>query len=170
MKKRFVSFLLILCCCVAFPLSATVSSANIVHTGASYYTPVNGYFYQLDQKIYESVDSFEAWVKLPILSSGGYIFTDFKSNYTWSVDLYGRFAFKWGNEAVHTFSDSSNIADGTWHHIALVRTPTEFTYYLDGEVESVLVEQSTPMTKEYTYNIGSTNRYDESTPLEGYIS
>ena len=94
MKKRILSFLLLLCCCVAFPLSATVSSAKIVQTNAPYYTPVNGYFYQIDQKLDESVDSFEAWVKLPVLSSGGKIFTEYKKKYSWEVDLYGKFSFK----------------------------------------------------------------------------
>ena len=70
---------------------------------------------------------------------------------------------------MHTFSDTANLADGKWHHVALVRTDEAFTYYLDGTVAGVHTEASTANTSPITYNIGSTNRYNHVDPLEGYI-
>lgn len=163
-------------CCSVIPFSETFAVAQTeeqVQTQAekpeTYYSPVNGYFYCLQDKMTDSVDSFEAWIKLPVLSGGGTIFTDYSSKFNWTVDLRGRFAFKWKDEAVYSFSESTNLADGEWHHVALVRTDEAFTYYLDGEVEGVLSEKSTANTSPMTYHIGSTNRYNYVEPLEGYI-
>ncbi len=174
MKKRIISLCLSICllvgCLAVLPFSNTFANAqDKEEKPSSYYTPVNGYFYQLQGKMSDSVDSFEAWIKLPVLSGGGTIFTDYSSNFTWTVDLKGRFAFKWKGEAVHTFSETQNLADGQWHHVALVRTNNEFTYYLDGIVEGVHEEKTTKNTSPMTYNIGSANRYNHTLPLEGYI-
>ena len=168
MKKRILSFALLLCSLIILVLPAT-AVVNQSERPNSFYTPINGYFYQLDTTIDESIDTFEAWVKLPESSFGGPIFTAMKKQYSWNVDVYGRFGFTWGSEEVYSFSDSPNIADGKWHHVALVRTNTEFTYYLDGEVAGVRQAETKENIKPYTYNIGSTNLYNDSTPFEGYI-
>lgn len=174
MKKKFLSLkllslILLLCYFVILPSPLTAKSVDAESKPSNYYTPLNGYFYQLDRKMTDSVDSLEAWVKLPVSSFGGTLFNEYRKNYVWEIDIYGRLGFTWGNEAVHTFSDSANLADGLWHHIALVRTNTEFTYYLDGEVEGVYNAETSANTMPYTYNIGSSNLYNNSVPLEGYI-
>ena len=172
MKKRILSIILLVCCLVVLTLPIMASGQGAAMQSErpnEFYTPINGYFYQLDKKMSDSVDSFEAWVRLPVASFGGPIFTDYKKRYSWGVDIYGRFNFVWGNEVVHSFSDTPNIADGEWHHVALVRTNTEFTYYLDGSVAGVYEEASTPNTNDITYNIGSTNLYNDSKPFEGYV-
>ena len=173
MKKKIVLLILLLCCSIVLPLTSSVSNVEAVEESnkpESYYNTLSGYFYQLDKKLSNSLDSFEAWVKLPVSSFGGNIFTSAAgTKYRWKVDVYGKFGFVWGNEAVHTFSDSRNIADNEWHHVALVRTNTEFTYYLDGEVAGVYEVKTTPNTAPFSYNIGSTNLYNDTEPFEGYI-
>lgn len=174
MKKKIYLLILLLCCSIVLPLHSSTSNVEAIgnmEKPESYYTPINGYFYQLEGYMPGSLDSFEAWVKMPVSSFGGKIFTmaHRQTKYSWEVDLYGRFKFVWGSEASHTFSDSANIADGTWHHVALVRTNTEFTYYLDGEVEGVYAAETTANTEAIAYNIGSTNLYDDVQPFEGYI-
>jgi len=169
MKKRFLTMMLALCCAIVLPMSVATSGAALIQTDASYYSPVNGYFYQLDQKLTDSVDTFEAWIKLPEYSGGGRIFTDLAKTYNWGIDLYGRLTYAWKDESIYTFSETKSIADGKWHHVALVRTATAFTYYLDGTVAGVREEASTPNTSPITYNIGSTNLYNHVEPLEGFI-
>ena len=166
--KRIISLALLLCTLINVIVPVTASTES-EERPESFYTPINGYFYQLDETLYDSIDSFEAWVKLPVSSFGGPIFTAIKKAYSWSVDVYGRFGFKWGNEETHSFSDSPNIADGQWHHVALVRDSEKFTYYLDGEVAGVYNAKTTANSSEYIYNIGSNNLYNDSTPFEGYV-
>ena len=167
LSLKLLSLILLVCYLVILPLPVATSAVD--EKPDSYYTPLNGYFYQLDRKMTNSVDSLEAWIKLPVSSFGGTIFNEYKKNYIWEVDIYGRLSFTWGNEAVHTFSDTANLADGEWHHIALVRTDSEFTYYLDGEVEGVYQADTSAVTANYEYNIGSSNLYDNTVPFEGYI-
>lgn len=172
MKRRILSLVLLLCSIIVLALPITASDDGTAQQSVkpgTYYTPINGYFYQLDEMLDVSIDSFEAWVKLPTASFGGPIFTTYRKDYHWSVDVYGKFEFQWGSEVAHSFSDSPNIADGQWHHIALVRTDNEFTYYLDGEVAGVCEAKSEANTTSYLYNIGSTNMYNDAVPFEGYI-
>lgn len=166
--KRIISLALLLCSLINLVLPAT-ASAEIEERPDSFYTPINGYFYQLDEMLVDSIDSFEAWVKLPVSSFGGPIFTSIGRQYSWNVDIYGRFGFTWGSIESHSFSDSPNIADGKWHHVALVRTDTEFTYYLDGEVAGVHEAETEANTAEYIYNIGASNKYNDTVAFEGYI-
>ena len=176
MKKRVLSLFLLLFYIVALALPTTASNnyeepvAQAESIPDSYYTPINGYFYQLDSMLTESVDSFEAWIKLPELSFGGPIFTTIDNSYRWEIDVFGNLSIIWGNEEVYSFSDTESVADGQWHHVALVRTNTEFTYYLDGELAAVHQSKTTPFTGTQFYNIGSTNVYNSTTPFEGYIS
>lgn len=172
MKQRVLSLILLLFFVAATALPTTASNLYEAQADVkpeNYYTPINGYFYQLDEKMSDSVDSFEAWIKLPELSFGGPIFVSYRGEYKWGIDVFGKFEFTWGSQEIYSFSDSSNVVDGQWHHVALVRTNTEFTYYLDGEVEGIYQANTTPNKNPYTYNIGSTNRYNETTPFEGYV-
>lgn len=172
MKKRILSLILLLCTVIllAVPVAASGLSAMQQSTKPStYYHPSNGYFYQLNRMVSDSVDSFEAWIKVPVGSFGGPIFANIKGHTEWNVDIYGRFGFKWMNTEAHTFSDSPNLADGKWHHVALVRTNTEFTYYLDGTVAGVHEAKTTPNSVTHYYNIGAIYIDANQDEFEGLI-
>ena len=78
-----------------------------------------------------------AWI---CTKSGGTIFSKCQPNKTWQRD--GKTLFVSGGRVcmdVHSkgiFRGSSNVANGKWHHVALVGTPKGQTIYVDGKAEA----------------------------------
>ena len=79
LSLKLLSLILLVCYLVILPFPVATSAVD--EKPDSYYTPLNGYFYQLDRKMTSSVDSFEAWIKLPVSSFGGTIFNEYKKKY-----------------------------------------------------------------------------------------
>lgn len=145
------------------------------------YTVMNHYCYRLSAPFDRSPDSFEAWVKMPSGSLGGTIMgnlvydsTGFRGTVAWLADAAGRIQLNWNNgDFKYTFKNAK-IDDGTWHHIAVVRDPTEhsFSLYLDGEKkDSVVSEQKDAAAANMAMSIGVDYQTFTSskTPFEGYI-
>lgn len=184
LKKLLMLFSL---CCSSFSLFSISSETINVNADTDvqevvkpdvYYTIPNGYNYNIDTLLNASPDSFEAWVKLPVASIGGTIMGNFHetaypyNSVNWEVNAAGHFGFEWQDKQIcYTFDDTKNIADDTWHHVALVRTNTEFTYYLDGKLAGVYEIESEPCISTTTFNIGvdKSNWRVTKTPLEGYV-
>ena len=167
--------LILLLCCSFMLLSSTyksfenVNAVSEVEVPEKYYTTVNGYFYQVEYPLNVSPDSVEMWVKLPYGSTGGTLLACAHNVRTsWNVDIYGKFGFKWNNGVTYSFSDSSSLADGMWHHVALVRTDSKFTYYLDGEVEGIYEITSEAYVENIQLNVG-VSKTNARSPLEGYV-
>ena len=185
MLKKLVMLLSLCCSSISlFSISSETVKINAegqtetVSKPANYYTTLNGYNYNLEANFDSSIDSFEAWVKLPVASIGGTIMGNHhESAYPydtvdWKVNAAGHFGFNWNDKSIsYTFNDTTNIADDTWHHVALVRTNTEFTYYLDGEVEGVYEIESEPCVSTTTFCIGvdKSSWRETKAPLEGYV-
>jgi len=78
-----------------------------------------------------------AWIKT---KSGGTIFAKCQPNKGWQRN--GKTLFVAGGRVhmdVHSsgvFRGTSNVADGKWHHVALVGTPKGQTIYVDGKAEA----------------------------------
>ncbi len=187
-KNKIISILTAFALMLCVGITATFSAINVIANEdnqqptetAPTYDSVNGYLYNVEQSFDASPDSFEAWINLPETSLGGTIASnrinkDGGSTFdsvTWEVDVFGHFAFAWDDHTVqYTFSNSTNLFDGKWHHVALVRTDTTFTYYLDGEVEGIYAINTTPICSADGFNIGCCNRswLESRIPFEGYI-
>lgn len=123
---------------------------------AGEYKTVNGYAYKLDSVFEASPDSFEAWINLPQNSIGGTIAGNYYNNLigypgsvNWEIDAIGRVKIFWDNGSFsHTF-DGAYLADGCWHHVAVVRNAEQktFSLYVDGEfISSVYSRQRDAIT------------------------
>ena len=145
------------------------------------YTIMDNFAYRLNDPFVESPDTFEAWVKMPHLSLGGTIMSNFyienynyKGTATWAADAIGRIKLYWDNRNfIHVF-DNTPINDNQWHHIALVRDPElhTFTLYIDGVMEdSVTSKQRDIPNAEFAMSIGTDYQtfYTTKEPFEGYV-
>ena len=141
----------------------------------SYYSTANNYFYTMRNPELISPDSIEAWVRLPIISTGGTIFASgYSKLVSLNVDIYGKVGIRWNqNEVDTTFENSASIADNKWHHIAIVRTNDKITYYLDGEFEDEIVVDTTKLQDDFGFNIGAGNKNSSKEnnrkSLEGFV-
>lgn len=124
----------------------------------------NGYDYAIETPINSSLDSFEAWVKLPNTSIGGtilgnYFYDSAKYNVVnFEVAPNGKVGFSWNDGSIkYTFNKSKSIIDNTRHHIAITRTDSEFKYYLDGNLEETYNIKSTKSISNAIYKIGVDN-------------
>ena len=76
----------------------------------------------------------------------------------------------------HTFASGASLKDGKWHHVAVVRTNTDFKYYLDGTLTETYTVASTPAISTDQMVIGSDNSgwlttgNAGKTPFDGAIS
>ena len=111
----------------------------------SEYTIANYYSYWLNEALTKTPDTFEAWINVPANSTGGAIMSNYigSNNYKrkyvdYSIDVSGRVKVDWGGTNVIIFNKGF-VADGNWHHIAVVRdkAASTFTLYVDGEVNTV---------------------------------
>ena len=127
MLKKLVMLLSLCCSSISlFSISSETLKVNAENQKESivapetYYTTLNGYNYDLAANFNDSVDSFEAWVKLPVASIGGTIVGNFcepsypYNTVNWKVNAAGHFGFDWNDKAIsYTFDDTKNIADNT---------------------------------------------------------
>lgn len=186
MKIKLLSTLLLSCSFVLSFASTNLMKVNaitndtvetqqtneIVEKPDFYYSPSNEYNYQIRNDGFISPDSIEAWVRLPVASTGGTILgSGYSVLLSLNVDIYGKVGIKWNQtEVVHTFSDSTNIADNKWHHVAVVRTKQKFTYYLDGDVEGVFEQKSSRSKDDMAFNVGCGKmKVANRKPLEGFV-
>lgn len=193
-KRKLILFIAI-CCLTLCLATVDAASRNIVKKSANttsnelstlttttveefYYSPVNNYKYHLASAFDYSVDSFEAWIKLPTGSIGGVIMGNWtEKDYlyqttNWEVSPSGHFGFKYNDAKIsYVFNDTTRLNDDKWHHVALVRTNEAFTYYLDGALEAVYEIPSEPVISTMNMSIGVDNSSWRSTkfPLEGFV-
>lgn len=141
----------------------------------TYYSLANNYFYTMRNPDYISPDSIEAWVRLPIISSGGTIFASgYSKLVSLNVDIFGHVGIRWNEiEVDYTFENSTNIADNKWHHIAMVRTNDKITYYLDGEKEDEIAVNTTKLQNDFGFNVGAgsknSTKANNRQSLEGFV-
>lgn len=159
MKKRnILKFLSLVLCVTAITMGINVKSvvAQDKTETQPVYKTVNGYAYKAAKAFESSPDSFEAWVNIPQNSIGGTIAGNYYNNLigypgcvNWEVDPVGRIKLFWNNGAfTHTFK-GAHIADGKWHHVAVVRNAENntFSLYIDAEfIESVYSRQRDAIT------------------------
>lgn len=72
----------------------------------------------------------------------------------------------------HTFTGTTSLKDNKWHHVAIVRTATAFTYYLDGVKASTYTVNSSPAVSTHQMFIGTdaSGWVGEKTPFNGSIA
>ena len=106
------------------------------------YTFSNKYDYRLDDAFTRSPDSFEAWINIPANSIGGTIMGNFPGSkhsfagcVNWEIDAIGRVRIFWDDGSLSYTFPGACVADGQWHHIAVVRDEQAgtFTLYVDAE-------------------------------------
>ena len=165
MKKIFNSKLISFCLTflfmfslVVFPrtnLAKAVKENAQIHLGQmtnkatttpSEYHIANHYSYRLDKALTKTPDTFEAWINVPTNSIGGVIMSNFIENdrnyndtyVDYSIDVSGRVRLDWATKVI-VFKNGF-VADGHWHHVAIIRNTTNstFTLYVDGKENSVV--------------------------------
>lgn len=136
-----------------FPKEQSVSTVQHVDAITGDYTLnptefsiANYYSYRLSKALTKTPDSFEAWINVPANSTGGSIFSNYiggdairnHHHVDYSIDVSGRVRVDWGNTNIIVFNKGF-VADGNWHHIAVVRDKANntFTLYVDGKVNTV---------------------------------
>lgn len=149
MKKYFAALAAaIACTLIALPFGAVASaSAYRLENGEKVYSTVTDKIIYETQDPYDvSVNTFEAWIKLPKELAddivGGVIFGNyyntnegFPGACNFQVGKGGAFELYWNRGAYsHTFA-SADLRNGKWTHVALVRDKEAGTlsYYVDGE-------------------------------------
>ena len=119
MKIKLLSTLLLSC---SFVLSFASTNLNKVNATTNetvetqqtnetvekpdfYYSPSNEYNYQIRNDGFISPDSIEAWVRLPVASTGGTILgSGYGVLLSLNVDIYCKVGIKWNQtEVVHTY-------------------------------------------------------------------
>jgi len=118
---------------------------NKATTTPSEYHIANHYSYRFDKALTKTPDTFEAWVNVPANSTGGVIMSNYiggdaignHQHIDYSIDVSGRVRVDWDQKIV-VFSKGF-VADGQWHHIAVIRNKTNstFTLYVDGKENTV---------------------------------
>lgn len=118
---------------------------NKATTTPSEYHIANHYSYRLDKALTKTPDTFEAWVNVPANSTGGVIMSNFIENdrnyndtyVDYSIDVSGRVRLDWATKVI--IFKNGFVADGQWHHIAVVRNTTNstFTLYVDGKENTI---------------------------------
>lgn len=138
--------------------SYTVSAVNVIGESAQCEpvvattdaAPVGNYALQFDgANSYASVESLtlasdftiEAWVKV---GSDGYIFSSSGDPGLMSVGSGGYPQFYDG--ANWHYASVLNIADSNWHHLAVTKSGTSYSFWLDGEGEAFSGESTVGIT------------------------
>lgn len=157
-KVKFLSFIiavLLVFSVATIPKNSntSISEVNVEAITGNYtlnpseYHIANYYSYWLNEPLTKTPDTFEAWINVPANSKGGAIMSNFvgaeevnvaRKYVDYSIDVSGRVKVDWGGSNVIIFNKGF-VADGNWHHIAVVRdkVASNFTLYVDGEVNTV---------------------------------
>ena len=93
----------------------------------SEYHIANHYSYRLDKALTKTPDTVEAWLNVPANSTGGVILSNYiggdaignHKHIDYSVDVSGRVRLDWDGTII--VFNKGFVADGKWHHIAVVR-------------------------------------------------
>ena len=145
----------------------------------SQYHISNHYSYRLDKALTKTPDTFEAWINVPANSKGGAIMSNYvgreevnvKRKYVdYSIDVSGRVKVDWGGTNVIIFNKGF-VADGNWHHIAVVRDKEakSFTLYVDGKLNTVAsaFNMCEPICERgFSIGVDLPNESTEKRPLE----
>jgi hypothetical protein len=144
------------------------------------YTVSDHYNYTLEKAFDSSLDSFEAWVKVPANSVGGTIMGNyfnpnqgFPGSTDYYVDALGRVGFfRNAKQLTYTFKNA-RIDDGEYHHVAIVRDADAgtFTLYIDGELVETLSASISDNICTIPMSIGvdAANWTAAKTPFDGKI-
>lgn len=144
------------------------------------YTISNKYNYRLDDAFTRSPDSFEAWINIPANSIGGTIMGNFPGSkhsfagcVNWEIDAIGRVRIFWDDGSLSYTFPGACVADGQWHHIAVVRDEQAgtFTLYVDAEEVSSVQSDQKDAVCDMAMNIGVDYRNWDALkePLDGKI-
>ena len=156
MKKvkilSFIIALLLVFSITAMPKSSNTSEVSVDAISGNYtlnpteFHIANYYSYRLNRPINKTIDTFEARIFVSPNSTGGVLMSNytgddinFSGKYVeYSIDVTGRVKVNWGGKNVITFNKGF-VADGKWHHIAVIRNrdARTFTLYIDGKVNTV---------------------------------
>jgi len=155
MKKKILAIILSIATVLAVVCVPKVNNTKLNNVGAitgtytlnpTEFHIANYYSYRLNKALTKTPDSFEAWIYVAANSTGGVLLSNHISddrNYTnkfveYSIDAVGRVNVNWGGTTKIAFRNGF-VADGNWHHIAVVRNKVNstFTLYLDGEENTV---------------------------------
>ena len=145
------------------------------------YTIMNNYAYRLDERFTRSPDTVEFWVRMPVGSLGGTIFSNLyierknsPGSVMWGADAAGRIILDWDcGRFKYTFRNG-RINDNEWHHVAVVRDPKAhtFTLYIDGEMSDGVTSRQNDLAPAYfpmSVGVDYQTADKEKEPFEGYV-
>ena len=177
---KFIALSTTLLLGAVFSITHGYTDVNATGYTPTEFTIANKYNYRAKAKFEMTVDSIEAWVKLPTNSLGGVIMGTWSGydtqyqGFNLEVDALGRIKYVYNANAYNYTFAGSDVMDGRWHHVALVRDASVNTLslYIDGilnESHSVLLQDTYPQQKLYIgVNPCFWNRSTKY-PLEGSI-
>lgn len=187
MKKRILAL-------SAAALLALSVPCGIASVNANAYSLVNGekvysiaadrIIYQTDRAYDKSINTFEAWIKLPsnIADSveGGVIMGNYcnpsqgpSGSTNFGVGANGNFELYWDFGGYEYTFESVDLRNDTWTHVALVRDKenSKITYYVNGEEEETVNVALGESVCDMKFAIGCDwcHWYYEKTPFFGEI-
>ncbi len=172
MKKFFAASLAAAALfCAALPLGAEIKSASayrLVNGEKVYSVVTDKIIYQTEKPFDKTINTFEAWIKLPAELSddirGGIIFGNYYNTPTgypgcvnFGVGKGGLFELYWNQgEYKHTFGEV-DLRTGEWTHVALVRDKAEstLTYYVNGEEKTKLDQSLSESVSDMIFAVGN---------------
>jgi len=193
-RKNILSLLLVFLLVFAFiggnVGSSKVSAYTLENGEKRYSITADRYVYQTENYVDKTINTFEAWIKLPKLADGvvgGVIFGNYfnvpyghSGCIDFGVGRNGKFHLYWNNGAYVKTFETVDLRNDTWTHVAIVRDKVNstLTYLVNGAVaETVNVALPESVSTDMRYCVGSNwnnwykNKFDETTkqPFYGEI-
>ncbi|MEA2041645.1 MAG: LamG-like jellyroll fold domain-containing protein [Bacteroidota bacterium] len=137
--KRLTLFLTLLFPAIVFAQTLTPPGNALDFDGSDDYTETNPMI------PYNDSYTVTAWIK-PVSNTGTIICwgSETVNNYTNLKVFYGKIKLAIGNGTdIANFTGTTDIGDGLWHHVALVKESEQIIVYIDGDAE---FEETAPTT------------------------
>ncbi|MBO4573373.1 MAG: metallophosphoesterase [Clostridia bacterium] len=200
--KKILKIVTSVACAAVMCLAATAGTLS-AGTVANAYTTEDGkvkYSIAADRVMYYtstpidvSINTFEAWIKLPEIEVAealgyGVIFSDYYSAafgfpgaVSFNVTAGGNLRLQWGCKKAKNYDaynyehtvTSVDLRTNTWTHVAVVRDKdaSEFRYYINGELVDTEVASVGEAVTGMAFGVGSdwNNWYGDKTPFLGEI-
>lgn len=146
----------------------------------SEFTIANHYNYRATAKFEFTVDTLEAWVNVPSNSLGGVVmgtydgYNNHHDGFNLEVDALGRIKYVCNAGRFSYTFENSNVMDGQWHHLALVRDDPACTLslYVDGALNEAYAVKLLDTYPQQMLYIGTNPCFwnvSKKNPLEGYV-